>query len=72
MTNDTNLTISITDLAVLRNIIELACERGAFKANEMETVGSTYTKLDSFLKLVIAQAEAAQVTANQQGEVKND
>lgn len=72
MTNDTNLNISVTDLAVLRNIIELACERGAFKANEMETVGSTYTKLDSFLKLVIAQAEAAQVTANQQGDVKND
>jgi len=60
--------LSITDLAVLKNIIDLACARGAFQASEMKTVGDVYEKLTGFLDVVIKQAEAEQ--AAQQGEVK--
>ena len=60
--------ISITDLAVIKNMIDVACERGAFRAAEMKTVGEVYEKLVSFLDLAIAQAEAEQARAQPQGE----
>jgi hypothetical protein len=67
MENQTPQSLSITDLAVIKNIIDLACERGAFRAAEMKTVGETYEKLTAFLTAVVAEAEA---NANTQGEVK--
>jgi len=59
--------LSITDLAVLKNVIDIACTRGAFKAAEMKVVGEVYDKLSVFLETVIKQAEQA----TQQGE-QND
>jgi hypothetical protein len=61
--------LSITDLAVLKNAIETACSRGAFKAAEMKTVGEVYDKLSMFLDTVIKQAEA-EMQAGQQGDAK--
>jgi len=52
--------LSIQDLVLTRAVIELATERGTFKANELASVGSLYNKLDAFLKEVEAQAKAAQ------------
>lgn len=52
--------LNIQDLVLARAIIELATERGTFKANEIASVGSLYNKLDAFLKEVEAQAKAAQ------------
>lgn len=52
--------LNISDLNTLRAIIDLASARGAFKPAEMTTVGTTYTKLDSFLNKVAEQAEAQQ------------
>ena len=50
--------LSVTDLAVLKNIIDLACERGAFRGSELKTIGETYDKLTAFLSWVVAQAES--------------
>ena len=50
--------LSVTDLAVLKNIIDLACERGAFRGPELKTVGEVYDKLTAFLAWVVAQADA--------------
>ncbi len=61
--------LSITDLAVLKNIIDLACNRGAFRAQEMKAVGEVYDKLSTFLDTVIKQAEA-EMQAGQQGDSK--
>jgi hypothetical protein len=61
--------LSITDLAVLKNIIDLACNRGAFRAQEMKAVGEVYDKLSTFLDTVIKQAEA-EMQAGQQGDQK--
>lgn len=55
--------LTIQDLANLRNIIDVASQRGAFKANEFATVGDAYTKLDTFLASVPQQAEAPAVPA---------
>ena len=64
-------TLSISDLAVLKNCIDIAASRGAFRAPEMKSVGEVYDKLSAFLQTVIAQAEAAeQAQATPQGETK--
>ena len=54
--NATELTI--TDHNALKQIIDVASQRGAFKPNEMMTVGSTYNKLETFLSAVAAQQPA--------------
>ena len=51
--------LNIQDLALARAVIELATERGTFKANELANVGALYNKLDSFLKQVEEQAKQA-------------
>lgn len=49
--------LNISDLVALKNIIEVASQRGAFKAGELEAVGKTFNKLNSFLESV-AKKEA--------------
>ena len=44
--------LTVQDLTVIRSIIDVASQRGAFKANEMAAVGTTYNKLDGFLKIL--------------------
>lgn len=58
--------LNIQDLAVMKGIIDIASERGAFKPNEMAAVGTVYNKLDIFLKQVEEQAKAAQEAAKEQ------
>ena len=52
--------LTVTDLTALKQIIDVASSRGAFKPNEMMTVGQTYSKLESFLSAVSAQQPSAQ------------
>lgn len=42
--------LNISDLLALRNIVDLASQRGAFKAGELESVGKVYNKLSAFLE----------------------
>jgi hypothetical protein len=51
-------TITVVDLDLLRNIVDLACARGAFRGNEVKQVGEIYEKLTRFLEAVVAQAQA--------------
>ena len=53
-----NPSLSIEDLAMLREIIKLAATRGAFHAPYLTDVGEVYDKLDRFLNQVIQQAES--------------
>ena len=58
-TNQTQTeTITVVDLDLLRNIVDLACARGAFRGNEVKQVGEIYEKLTRFLEAVVAQAQA--------------
>lgn len=64
---DSNITV--TDLVALRDIINLAAERGAFRAEEMLDIGTVYTKLTNFLEAVVAQAQEQEKAAQtSQGE----
>ncbi len=67
---DNNPQLTITDLAVLKNCIDIAASRGAFRAPEMKSVGEVYDKLTAFLQTVVAQADAEMAQANPQGESK--
>lgn len=50
--------ISLNDLQVLLNIVDLATQRGAFRGNELSQVGAVFDKLNTFLSFVAAQQEA--------------
>lgn len=50
--------LTVQDLQALKSIIDVASQRGAFKPNEMMTVGQTYTKLEQFLNAVVQQQPA--------------
>lgn len=60
--------LTITDLATMKSIIELASERSAFKPAEMAAVGIVYNKLDIFLKNVEEQQKAAAAKAQEAPE----
>jgi hypothetical protein len=44
--------LTVQDLNMLRGIIDIAAQRGAFKPAEMAAVGTTYNKLNTFLESV--------------------
>jgi hypothetical protein len=67
MENNTTPTITIEDLITIKNLIDVACSRGAFQATEMTSVGQVYDKLTGFLNTVIASAQAE---ADQKGEAE--
>jgi hypothetical protein len=56
--------LTIQDLGNLRAIIDVASQRGAFKAAELQAVGTAFNKLNDFLNSVApAQSEEDQPTA---------
>lgn len=55
-----NITLTINDLATLRNVVDLASTRGAFRANELADVGAVYNKLSQFVEASVAADKAQQ------------
>lgn len=75
MENTTETQITIADLNLLKNIINLASTRGAFQAGEMKDIGTVYEKLTAFLNAVVAQATAqqeAEAESAEDGEPKGE
>ena len=60
--------ISIADLDTIKNIIDLASSRGAFRGEELQEIGTVYNKLKTFLDAVIANAQAQQPNTDSQSE----
>jgi hypothetical protein len=44
--------LTITDLSNIKQIIDLASSRGAFRPGEMVAVGTVYNKLQNFLSSI--------------------
>lgn len=65
-----NKEITVADLSLIKDIIDLASTRGAFRAAEMKEIGEVYNKLTNFLDAVVAQAKAQEESQaiNTQGE----
>lgn len=51
--------LTLSDLGQLGAIIDLATQRGAFKAAELTAVGAAYDKLAGFLAIVAKQSTDA-------------
>jgi len=47
--------LTVNDLTAIKQVIDVASQRGAFKPNEMVSVGTIYIKLELFLNAVQAQ-----------------
>jgi hypothetical protein len=61
---------TLQDMRILAGAVELASQRGGFRAAEMEIIGATYNKLAQFLKAneqAQAQAQAAEATPAAEG-----
>lgn len=50
--------LTVQDLQALKAIIDVASQRGAYKPNEMEVVGRTYNRLDTFLQAITPKQDA--------------
>jgi len=46
--------LGIVDLRVIKEVIDVASARGAFKADEFATIGETYGRLNVFLQTIDA------------------
>ena len=67
-----NTQITIADLDTIKNIIDLACSRGAFRGEELSQVGVVYDKLAAFLSAVIEQAKAQEALNAVAGETQGE
>ena len=67
-----NTQITIADLDTIKNVIDLASTRGAFRGAELTQVGMVYDKLTVFLEAVIAQAKAQEASTAEAGETQGE
>jgi hypothetical protein len=65
-------TITISDLDTIKNIINLAATRGAFRGEELSMVGTVYDKLTVFLEAVIEQAKAQEASNAEAGATQGE
>jgi uncharacterized protein YggE len=70
MENTTQITVA--DLDTIKNIIDLACTRGAFRGAEVSQVGAVFDKLTVFLEAVIAQAQAQEASTAEAGKTQGE
>jgi hypothetical protein len=54
---ETQAQLTLNDLSAIKSIIDVASSRGAFKPNEMVTVGQAYNKLITFLDVASKQPQ---------------
>ena len=60
--------LNLQDLITVAQIIQLSSQRGAFRAEELESVGSLYNKLIAFLQSVGALRAADAPTEENQND----
>jgi len=58
--------ISLQDLQVLLQIVDLASSRGAFRGAELTQVGAIFDKLNTFLSFIAEQQKARDEEAAKQ------
>jgi hypothetical protein len=63
-----NQALTLNDLILMGNIIQVTTQRGAFKAEEMATIGGLYDKLVKFLESAgaVTRADATPESINEE------
>jgi hypothetical protein len=67
MENQT-VNLAVSDLIMLQSIVQVACERGAFRAEEMSQIGQCYDRLSAWLTQMQATPETPQQPEEPKGE----
>lgn len=62
-------TLTLNDLLQIQKIIDVAVQRGAFKAEETRIVGETYEKISSFLQSI--QPEESEESPSEDNDQTN-
>jgi hypothetical protein len=57
--------LAISDLIMLQSIVQVACERGAFRAEEMSQIGQCYDRLSTWLTQMQPQPEQSSTESQQ-------
>tara|TARA_B000000475_G_C15902815_1_gene409305 strand:+ start:59 stop:301 length:243 start_codon:yes stop_codon:yes gene_type:complete len=65
-TMDLEKGITLNDLIVIKNIINLASRRGAFSVEEFKDIGDVYSRLDDFVSMQL------KLLKDKEGESKDD
>jgi hypothetical protein len=60
--------ITVKDLAVIVNIIDLSAQRGAWKGEELSTVGEIRNKIATVVRALTPQEAPAEEVANEVAE----
>ena len=60
------IVIGLSDLVLMANIIQVTSERGAIKANEMQSVGALYSKLVAFVNANAPASDNQENTASEE------
>lgn len=60
--------LTVNDLIVIKNVFDVCSQRGAFKAEEFQTVGAVYTKLTNFLNTIMPPPPAEETAEATTGE----
>ena len=60
--------ISLSDLQLLLQIVDLASTRGAFRGPELTQVGAIFDKLNAFLSFIAEQQQAKDDAADEDQE----
>ncbi len=64
--------LSIQDVLVLRQCVEVAAQRGAYKAEEMTTIGATYDRLTKWLETHMPADENSDADQSDSEETQED
>jgi len=70
MNTQTNTQITIQDLVEIKDMIDLACSRGAYRGAEVRAVGEIYEKISAFLDAVIVQSQSQAQSDSEQRSVE--
>ena len=60
--------LTLQDLVLVAQIIQLTSQRGAYKAEELQNVGTLYNKLVAFLESTGAISRASEGAATQENQ----
>ena len=63
-----NAQLTLTDIVSVKNPIEAASTRGAFKAHELKAVGELYEKIARFIEVSMPQVQEPAAPEQAQGE----
>jgi len=65
MLSKVQVSVNMKFLADIRNVIEVATQRGTWKSNELSSVGSLVDTLDNAFKQLVTKSEEVVTAANE-------